>query len=372
MFRNTLARIRVSLAGSEILLVALTAFVILELIVAKPFYRFPAYVDWTTIVTLTGLLLVTTAIKESNFFYWLAFRISKRLNDERQLALFLVFISALFAMLLTNDIALFIVVPLTLSLQKISGSDYIKFIVFEAIAVNVGSSLTPIGNPQNIFLWHQWQISFLSFIKEMAPMVGILVFWLLIAVLWVFPSKKIHPDLQKVQNVNRMRFGISAIFLIIFIISMELHYDLYFLPLLFVFYALFQRSVLKNAEWKLIALFIVIFIDVHLLYRLDVVNRLMESLQLQDNRSLFITGTVLSQIISNVPATLLLAKYSVSFKIMAYAVNVGGNGLLIASFANVIALHLARNNRKYRYFHRYSLLYLLVTGMSTFVFLVYF
>ncbi len=366
MIRARLRQLHTFTSGSEILYLSFLALIILELLVQKPLSRFPAYVDWNTIGTLSGLLLITTAIKESNFFSYLACRLSKGFRDERKLALFLIFTSAFLSMFLTNDIALFIIVPLTLSLQKISGTDYVKFIVFEALAVNVGSALTPIGNPQNIFLWHQWDISFLAFIKAMAPMVGIQAFFLLLLSMLVFPAKKIASGSNKREKVNRTHFGIALFLFILFLISLELHYDLFFLPLLFLIFLWHRPQVIKDADWKLIVLFIVIFIDVHLLYRLSIVNHFMQTLQLQSQNRLFVSGIMLSQIISNVPATLFLAKYSHAFKTIAYAVNVGGNGLFLASFANIIALHFTANGNKYRYFHRYSLLYLILTATSIF------
>ena len=370
MANKRVQQVKTILRKNGLLLIALAALVVLELLTGKPLRRFPAYVDWNTIVTLAGLLLITTAIKESGFFYWLAYRISKRIGDERQLALFLIFSSAVLSMFLTNDIALFIIVPLTLSLQKIAGGDYVKFIVFEAIAVNVGSSLTAVGNPQNIYLWHQWGISFPIFSKEMLPLGLILGVWLYLGARYVFPSKPIHSSNPQPLRVHRPLFWISAVFFVIFIISVEFDYDAYFLALLFVFYIIAYREVIKKADWGLILLFVIIFIDVHLLYRLEVINRFMQSLPLQNGHVLFVSGALLSQIISNVPATILLVKYSAQFKWIAYAVNVGGNGLLIASFANLIALRFVHNHRKYRYFHQYSLLYFLVTALSVYVLLL--
>ena len=292
------------------------------------------------------------------------------MTDERRLAMFLIFTSAVLSMFLTNDIALFIIVPLTLSLQKISGGDYVKFIVFEAIAVNAGSSLTAIGNPQNIYLWHQWSASFLVFSKEMLPLGIILGFWLYVGARWAFPSRPIHAANQQALKVNRLLFWISAGIFVLFIISVELNYDAYFLVLLFVSYLVTQKNVIKKADWGLISLFIVIFIDVHLLYRLEAVNRFMESLNLQDAHVLFLSGAFISQIMSNVPATILLVNYSAHFKLIAYAVNIGGNGLLIASFANLIALRFVKNSRKYCYFHQYSLLYFAATALSVYILLV--
>ena len=348
----------------------LAALIVLEILVRKPLRRFLDYVDWNTIVTLAGLLLITTAIKESGFFTWLAYRISKRIQDERRLALFIIFASALLSMFLTNDIALFILVPLTLSLQKISGGDYVKMIVFEAIAVNAGSALTAVGNPQNIYLWRQWGISFPIFTKEMIPLGLILGVWLYAGAHWIFPSRPIRPVNQQTLRVNRPLFWISAGLFVLFILSVELKVDVYFLAVLFLVYFFIHKKVLWKADWGLILLFVIIFMDVHLMYRLEIVNRFMESLPLENGRVLFVSGALLSQIMSNVPATLLLAKYSSQFKCIAYAVNVGGNGVLIASFANLIALHFVSDNRKYRYFHKYSLLYFGATAVSVFLLLI--
>ncbi|NOY77162.1 MAG: hypothetical protein GXO76_04765 [Calditrichaeota bacterium] len=367
---NRLQRTGQILRGNGLLLIALAALVLLEGLTRKPLRRFPAYVDWNTIVTLAGLLLITTAIKESGFFTWTACRISKRIRDERQLALFLIFASAVLSMFLTNDIALFILVPLTLSLQKISGGDYVKIIVFEAIAVNAGSALTAVGNPQNIYLWHQWGISFPIFTKEMLPFGLILGLWLYLGARWVFPPRPIRPVNQQTLRVNRSLFWMSAGLFVVFILSVELGVDIYFLALLFLLYFLIEKKILIKADWGLILLFVIIFMDVHLLYRLPIVNHFMQSLPLQNPKVLFVTGALLSQVISNVPATILLVNYSSHFKWIAYAVNVGGNGVLIASFANLIALRFVQNRRKYGYFHRYSLLYFLVTGVTVYLLLI--
>lgn len=92
------------------------------------------------------------------------------LPTERKLALFMVFSAALLSTFLTNDVALFIVVPLTLTLRKLCEIPVTRLIIFEALAVNAGSLLTPIGNPQNILLWGRSGLSFTAFTGQMAPL----------------------------------------------------------------------------------------------------------------------------------------------------------------------------------------------------------
>jgi len=324
-------------------------------------WRIPTLVDWNTIITLSGLLLITRGVKESGFFDLLAYRISRQITNERFLAIFLIFISAILSMFLTNDIALFIVVPLTLSLQDISDSDYSKMVVFEAIAVNVGSSLTPIGNPQNIFLWHQWEVSFPVFIKELAPLVLILSVSLLIFIIYAFPSKNVRTNHIQQPPVNSMLFFLSAILLILFLFAIELKLEKYFLIIIFLSFLRFYRRAILKTNWRLIFIFLVIFIDIGLLSRLQASQKLFNQLNFNNVGTLFFSGALLSQIISNVPAAILLSHYSNNFKIIAYGVNIGGNGMVIGSFANLIALNFIKKKTKYVIFHVYSLSFFILT-----------
>jgi Na+/H+ antiporter NhaD/arsenite permease-like protein len=340
----------------------------LAYVLRQPLRLFPAMVDWNTIFTLSGLLLITTGIKESGLFYLLAYRISRRIDNERLLALFLVFLAAILSMFLTNDIALFIVVPITLTLQQIVESDYSKIIIFEAIAVNVGSSLTPIGNPQNIYLWHQWGISFHGFVREMMPVVSIMSIGLIAMIFLCFPSKKIEVANNHNNIVDRGLFIISAILLVVFVSSIELGYETYFLPIILFVILITRKSIFLKCDWGLVLLFIIIFIDLNLICRFKAVNHLLAMLDFSNVRVLFLSSALFSQVISNVPSAILLTNHSSNFKIIAYGVNIGGNGLLIGSFANLIALRFS--NRKYNYFsfHVYSLPYFIITLISSFYF----
>ncbi len=327
----------------------------------QPLQRLPDYVDWDTIATLCGLLLITTGLKESNLFDAAAYRISQRIDTERRLALALIFFSAALAMVLTNDIALFIIVPLTLGLQKIAAKDYARMIVLEAIAVNVGSSLTTIGNPQNIFLWHQWRVSFPVFASKMAPLVLIMAACLFVVVFFSFPAAKIAARNAHPPVVHRRLFWLSAVLLIAFVVSVELRCERYFLAIVFLALLWTRRNVIFKTDWGLVGLFIVIFIDLDLFCQIGAVKRLLASLDFHHPGTLFLTGALMSQAISNVPATILLAKYTADFKMLAYGVNVGGNGLLIGSFANLIALRFIQRRRKYWLFHAYSIPFFIVT-----------
>ena len=112
----------------------------------------PAAIDWRTIITLSGLMMLTKGVELSGYFDVLGRKMVRRFATERRLSLFMVFSAAVLSTFLTNDVALFIIVPLTLTLRKLCEIPVSRLIIFEALAVNAGSLLTPIGNPQNILL----------------------------------------------------------------------------------------------------------------------------------------------------------------------------------------------------------------------------
>jgi len=143
--------------------------VLIVLYVLMPGYagQYLSFIDIKTIVTLLGLIITATGIKKSNYLDRAAFTVAGSIKDERSLAFFMCSLSAALSMFLTNDITLFIVVPLTVCMKKILKNDIVKLVIMEAIAVNVGSALTPIGNPQNIFIWSSWGITAIRFISVM-------------------------------------------------------------------------------------------------------------------------------------------------------------------------------------------------------------
>lgn len=149
----------------------------------------PAAIDWHTIITLSGLMLLTKGVELSGYFDVLGRKMVRRFATERRLAMFMVLAAALLSTFLTNDVALFIVVPLTITLKRLCEIPVNRLIIFEALAVNAGSLLTPIGNPQNILIWGRSGLSFAGFIAQMAPLAGAMMLTLLLLCWCCFPGK---------------------------------------------------------------------------------------------------------------------------------------------------------------------------------------
>ncbi len=324
------------------LVIIIAICIALYLVEPVPIKTIPSFVDWPTVLALSGLAILTAAFRESGYLRLVLVKILDRDLSERALASILILLTCGLSCIFTNDVSLFIVIPLTMGLQDYISNDLTSLVVCEAIAANTGSALTPIGNPQNLFIWHQWGISFFQFVYEMFPLEMLLMGLLMAFLYFLFPSEQIK--IHKGPETRRWATGLfwaSCVLMLIFLIAMELRLTgLALLPIIF-FYLVYDPQILKNSNWDLILIFVLLFILLHLLSNLPVVKSLLACEDLNCAQELFLTGIVTSQIMSNVPAAILLSKFTDDWLILCYAVNIGGNGLVQGSLANIIALQLA-------------------------------
>ncbi|QOV70253.1 anion transporter [Citrobacter sp. BDA59-3] len=330
----------------------------LGLCFAVPFApaTWPGAIDWHTIITLSGLMLLTKGVELSGYFDVLGRRMVRRFRTERQLAMFMVLAAALLSTFLTNDVALFIVVPLTITLKKLCEIPVNRLIIFEALAVNAGSLLTPIGNPQNILIWGRSGMSFPAFIWQMTPLALAMMVTLLALCWFCFSSKTLnyHSGVKNPDWQPRLVWSCLGFYLV-FITALELKQELWGLVVVGAGFLLLARRVVLSVDWTLLLVFIAMFIDVHLLIQLPALHHLLASTSQLSPSGLWLTAIGLSQFISNVPATILLLNYVPPDTLLAWAVNVGGFGLLPGSLANLIALRMANDRRIWWRFHVYSL-----------------
>ncbi|MBE0151871.1 SLC13 family permease [Serratia sp. PL7] len=325
----------------------------------QPLRALSGFIDWRTIMTLLGLMLLTKGVEVSGYFDFIGRQIVNTLQSERSLALFLVCAAAVLSSFLTNDVALFIVIPLTITLKKLSSLPISRLIIFQALAVNAGSLLTPIGNPQNILLWSKSSLTFMEFIGRMAPF-GILMMLSLLVVTWFsFPARKIikAPNTQPYPYQLRLLLASVALY-VAFLICLDLDVPLYGVLLVFAGFLLLARQVLLQIDWSLIFVFLAMFINIGLLTQLPALQPLFDQIASLADGSVYVLGIALSQVISNVPATILLLNYVPSSALVAYAVNAGGFGLAIGSLANLIALRMAGERQIWLRFHYYSIPFL--------------
>ena len=326
----------------------------------------PALVDWRTVAALAGLMVLSRALEDSGYLSALARGLIGRVHSQRQLALMLVWLSALLSALVTNDVALFIVVPLTLSLRSLADLPIGRLVIFEALAVNAGSAASPMGNPQNLFLWQSFDTGFTEFLLAMLPLSAMLMLALSALVLIAFPQNPIGPQrVAATPPPDRLLLRVTMLLYPLFLLATEFAQAIPAALLVLMLFGWRFRSVLRGVDWLLLLVFILMFIDLGLLARVAAIREGVSLLAALPGGDLS-AGILLSQLLSNVPATIFLAGFSDDWRTLAWAVSVGGFGLATGSLANLIALRLARQPGLWLDFHIWSLPMLLAGWAGAF------
>src|SRR5574337_1952726 len=240
-----------------LLLVLLLVCIALSLWHPQAVATYPGLVDWPTIAALAGLILLTTGLEGRSFLQHAAFHDITRMHTERHLALLLVVATAALATVLTNDIALLIVVPLPLGLHGMAALPTARLVIFEALAANAGSVLTPVGNPQNLFLWRHSGQTFPGFVAEMLPLTVLLLGLLLAFAVLAFPAKTIetHEDIAP-PALRRGLLAMSLTLYPIFVVLVDRHEPYWALALVLGLYLACFRPIVARVDWALIAVFV--------------------------------------------------------------------------------------------------------------------
>ena len=327
-------------------------------------------VEWKTVGAISGLLALAKTLELSGYLAIGSRHILYHCHTERRLALTLILLSAVLSAWITNDVALFIIVPLTLSAARHSSLPVARLVIFEALAVNAGSSITAIGNPQNLFLWRISGDSLLEFSLRMAPasllMMGVVVVLAVVA----FSSRRLEiEEAPDPEQRSKMLVASGGTLYIVFIAAMDTNHTISGLALVLVavmvLSAVSGRRILSKLDWGLVFAFILMFIDFRGLTQLPFIHHVLHMLPLNSVQGSFWVAALGSQVISNVPATITLAGFTQQWSALAYGVNVGGFGLAIGSLANLIALRQVSSPGLWLLFHRYSLIAWFLGAMAT-------
>lgn len=350
MFRHVLNRV----TEDVLFMVLLVALVPLWWLSPEPTWALHELVDWKTVGALAGLMILSRALEVSGYLTIAGHWLLQRVHGERGLAVCLIVFAALLSAVITNDVALFIVVPLTLALRRVAEIPVGRLVIFEALAVNAGSALSPIGNPQNLFLWQASGMGFLEFTMMMAPLTLALIGLLIAAVPLAFPRQQISMSAIAVNSVrDRKLFYLSLMLYLPFLLLADMGQAMAGVVMLIVLFVIYRRHLLWGVDWLLLAVFALMFVNMNLLAGLPVVRELADQLLQLPGQTLS-AAVLTSQAMSNVPAAIFLAAFTDEWRALAWGVTVGGFGLAIGSLANLIALRLARQPGLWREFHYWS------------------
>ena len=331
-----------------------------------------SYIDFKVLILLFNLMVVVAAFKELKVLDSIAIGLLKKCNTYTSISLALVFITFISSMIVTNDVALITFVPLSIVIARKANINVLKIVVFQTLAANLGSSFTPMGNPQNLFIYSFYNLSPIDFFKITLPIVILAVLFL---VLLVFKDKKMNLSLDfedvKIDN-KRDVYLFGGLFLIILLsVFHVIDYKVTFL-ITIVMVLILNKKLFSQVDYSLLITFIGFFIFVGNISTMDVVKNFMEGI-LNSPKSTFLASVLSSQVISNVPATMLLSGFTNHFKELLLGVNIGGMGTLIASLASVISYKIYTsefgNDNYMKSFTFYNILGLIIFVPIAYIFI---
>ena len=298
-------------------------------------------VNWQTILSLFSLMLVTQYLININALAYLSQKIISLAHTHRQITQLLVLLAGFLAMFLTNDVAILSLVPLFLVIHKQVHGPFILPLTLITITANLGSALTPFGNPQNLYIYNHYHLSIINFLKISVPL-AIISFALILLTTFIIPASSLPVLKPKNYNVKPTALFIAFTSLIVTLAGV-----LHFVPLIYTTIAVVavilitNRFVFTQVDYGTLITFIGFFLIVGILGRQKFIITLVTQLLKQSFFITYLTGILLSQVISNVPATFLITRFSTDITAIFLGVNVGGLGTPLASFANLLALKQA-------------------------------
>ena len=347
-------------------------------LIVRPDSFYLAYPDYRTVALLFCLMLIVAGFRSLGVFDFMGRSLLKRAGSLRRLSVTMVLLCFWSSMVITNDVTLITFVPFTILVFRMVGEEerILKVVVLETIAANLGSMATPIGNPQNLYLYSAFSMDMEEFAWAVLPYAGISLV-LLLFILWKEPDKPIQknvgeesaagddpvPKKEKVgakapvpgtmtqkkaplqvldmrpvkrrANAPVPTFSVymTLLLLCLLVVFRILPYG----PVLIITVlvaAVVNPRLLKNVDYFLLLTFLCFFVFIGNMKRVPQVNDLLVALV--GGRELW-AGILASQIISNVPAAILLSGFTDNAQALLTGVNLGGLGTLIASLASLIS-----------------------------------
>jgi Na+/H+ antiporter NhaD/arsenite permease-like protein len=287
---------------------------VLSCFFCPPGPQYLGYLDFHTLILLFCLMLIVAGLRECGVFDWLGTSLLRHVNSERMVALLLISLCFFCSMLITNDVALITFVPFGILLLRMCHMEQKKILLvtFMTMAANLGSMFTPIGNPQNLYLYSLSGLSLLQFLLMMLP--------------YTLGAAAItHP---------RQIAVFAALFFCCILTVAKLLPHSILLLITIAGICLVNRSLYRRADYSLLFTFVFFFLFIGNMKQMAALRIYLEQMITGHERLL---SVLTSQIISNVPAAMLLSGYTKEIPELIVGTNLGGLGTLIASMASLIS-----------------------------------
>ena len=321
---------------SETVLVIAALAAAISACIVQPSMEYLDYLDFRVLALLFCLMAVVAGLGRVGVFQVVSQSLLRRAANIRILALVLVLLCFFSAMLITNDVALITFVPLAMMVLALTDPRTIAYVVtLQTVAANLGSMLTPVGNPQNLYLFAYYHMTVRSFLELTLPLTGFSLLLLIAATLFV-KVRAIElrfPYRARIGSRKQLAMFIGLFLLCLLTVLGLMHY-LVTTAAVLLSLLLTNRQLFRRIDYGLLLTFISFFIFVGNMSRIEAVRSLVaETIAGKE----LVAAILLSQGISNVPAAVMLSAFTQASQALVIGTNLGGLGTLVASLASLIS-----------------------------------
>jgi Na+/H+ antiporter NhaD/arsenite permease-like protein len=347
--------------------IALLGAIALVALGAVTFEETFAAIHVPTLVLLFSFMVISAQLRLGGFYAWLTYRLGRMAHAPPVFLALLIGVTASLSAVFSNDIVCLAVAPVLIDVCRARRLNPVPFLLALACAANVGSAATLIGNPQNMLIGATLELSFARYLREAVPPValGLMATWALIVWQarggWTTAASQAPDSAENLRTDDEPPFdlwqsakglSIAAIVFVLFLAG-PLPREVIALVaagVLMTSRKLHSRKMLGLVDWQLLVLFIGLFVVNHALQKTGLPQQAMRDLamvgvDLAHPAPLFVTAFLLSNIVSNVPAVMLLlpaASHDIAGPVLALSSTLAGNLLVVGSVANLIVIDAAQ------------------------------
>lgn len=354
---------------ATIVLVGSTILIIIGAITLDQAY---SAIDLDTIFLIFAMMILNINLRIAGFFSLITSKITKFAHTPGQLLLIIIFTSGILSAIFLNDTIVLMLTPLILEIVVALRLNPLPYLMALATAANVGSVATIVGNPQNMLIGISSGISFNDFFIRLFPVafVGLIIIWIVIYILYKkeFQSQKPFDKIEMNYKIYRPLLIKSTIAVVLMIILFISNAPVPLAALGAASFLLFTRRlkperVFREVDWSILVFFSGLFIVTASIETSGLLKYLMEysgKFFQEGIVSLAVNSAVLSNLVSNVPAVMLLKPFiplldnpNIGWLTLAMATTFAGNFTLLGSVANLIVAETAKHNGVHLSFKEY-------------------
>ncbi|MBS7240839.1 MAG: citrate transporter [Treponema sp.] len=370
MFRNIIAFIK-----KETVLSAAWVLAVTSAFLVPPSKEYLSYIDFNTLFLLFCLMAVMASFKKLGAFENCSKFLLGKFKSTAGILSVLVFMPFFFSMVITNDVALIVFVPLAIITLKMCGLEKLVLftVVLQTLAANLGSMSLPMGNPQNLYLYSKSGINLPEFVSVMIPYTTASFIFLLISVVLVnlktndgikTQTAEFHQAEETNNAGSKKMWIVSTVNFVLCLLCVgKLIPATILFPVILITYLVSDRKILSAVDYSLLLTFVGFFIFTGNIKNMESARAVIANALTGHEVGFSIAA---SQVISNVPAALLLSCFTDNFKALLIGTNLGGLGTLIASMASLISFkQIARNyhDKRGRYFIQFTVMNLVFLAL---------